>query len=152
LNGDLQVDVLDIDALQAAVLRPGIHRPAFDLTSDGLVNYDDLRRLVTEILGTSFGDANVNGRFDSADLVLVMQSAEYEDGIIDNSTWAEGDWNADGDFDSRDLVIAFQFGGYSAASIAHHGIDDDDDDRRARRRAVHSAMSAAGVDEVFAFV
>jgi hypothetical protein len=54
------------------------------------------------------GDADLNGVFDSADLVQVFRLGEYEDNVPGNSTFAEGDWNADGDFDSSDLVLAFQ--------------------------------------------
>ncbi|MCA9198861.1 MAG: DUF2202 domain-containing protein [Planctomycetales bacterium] len=64
------------------------------------------------------GDVNNDGRFDSADLVQVMQVGEYEDGIVGNSTFAEGDWNLDGDFDSADLVLAMQVGHYVPAAVA----------------------------------
>ena len=60
------------------------------------------------------GDVNVDGLFDSADLVEVFQVNEYEDGIAGNSTWTDGDWNGDGEFDSGDLVVAFQDGNYEA--------------------------------------
>ena len=56
------------------------------------------------------GDANCDRVFDSSDLVLVMQSAEYEDGVEDNSDWRDGDFDGDGDFTSSDLVMAFQTG------------------------------------------
>ena len=62
------------------------------------------------------GDANRDGRFDTADLVQVLQAGEYEDGIEDNSTWEEGDWDGDGDFDTADLVLAFQTGLYEVKS------------------------------------
>jgi hypothetical protein len=62
------------------------------------------------------GDANGDGVFNSADLVLVFQAGEYEDDISGNSTFAEGDWNGDGDFNSSDLVVAFQAGTYVAAA------------------------------------
>jgi hypothetical protein len=58
------------------------------------------------------GDANGDGAFNSADLVLVFQSGEYEDGNPGNSIFAEGDWNGDQEFDSSDLVLAFQIGRY----------------------------------------
>jgi hypothetical protein len=58
------------------------------------------------------GDANLDGRFDSADLLLVFQAGEYEDAVEDNSSFAEGDWNQDGDFTSSDLVWAFQTSRY----------------------------------------
>ena len=50
--------------------------------------------------------------FASSDLVMLFQSAEYEDGDNDNSTFEEGDWNGDGDFDSSYLVAAFRNGSY----------------------------------------
>ena len=58
------------------------------------------------------GDANRDGRFNSADFAQVFQASEYEDAIEDNSTWEEGDWNGDLDFDSSDFVLAFQTGLY----------------------------------------
>ena len=60
------------------------------------------------------GDVDFDGVFDSADLVQVFQTGEYEDGIEDNSSYEEGDWNGDGDFDSADLVAMFQSGLYEA--------------------------------------
>ena len=58
------------------------------------------------------GDANGDGIFSSADLVLAFQSGGYEDDIDGNSSFAQGDWNGDGDFTSQDLVLAFTIGGY----------------------------------------
>lgn len=54
------------------------------------------------------GDSNNDGVFDSADLVLVFAAGEYEDSLLQNSTWEEGDWNEDGEFDTADIVLAFQ--------------------------------------------
>jgi hypothetical protein len=65
------------------------------------------------------GDANLDGGFDSQDLVRVFQTGEYEDGTLGNSSWAEGDWNGDGEFDSRDLVRAFQAGSYRSAAAVN---------------------------------
>ena len=64
------------------------------------------------------GDANHDGVFNSTDMVLVMQSGEYEDEILGNSTFEEGDWNGDGDFTASDWVFAFQWGRYSFAARA----------------------------------
>ena len=63
------------------------------------------------------GDANDDGLFNSADLVLVLQAGEYKDRDY-NSTYDEGDWNGDGDFDSSDLVLAFQVGRYESRRVA----------------------------------
>ena len=72
--------------------------------------------LIQNVLGTSAGDANLDGVFNSSDLVAVFRVGEYEDAIPDNSSWADGDWNCDGEFNSRDIVAAFQAGRYVAAS------------------------------------
>ena len=60
------------------------------------------------------GDSNLDGRFDSGDLIAVFQAGEFEDDIADNSVWEDGDWNGDGEFDTSDLVAAFQAGSYVA--------------------------------------
>lgn len=60
------------------------------------------------------GDSNLDGIFNSADLVTVFIAAKYVTGEI--AHWMEGDWNGDGLFDTNDLVIAFQDGDYSNAT------------------------------------
>lgn len=67
---------------------------------------------------TSYGDANLDGVFDSSDLVTVFAAGQYEDGLPSNSGWASGDWNGDQEFDSSDLVWVFQEGGYRNAAGA----------------------------------
>jgi hypothetical protein len=57
------------------------------------------------------GDSNLDGLFDSTDLVSVFAAGEYDDEIAGNSTWFSGDWDGDSEFDSSDLVMGFQ-GGY----------------------------------------
>jgi len=110
------VDVYDLDLLGYA-LRTG-PEPQFDLNADGQLNDLDWRTMVYDVLTTSFGDANLDGQFDSSDLVLVFQAGEYEDSLATNSTWAGGDWNGDGEFSSADIIFAFQTGGYSTQVAA----------------------------------
>jgi hypothetical protein len=76
--------------------------------------------------GVMAGDANLDGQFNSQDLVTVFQAGEYEDETSGNSTWSEGDWTCDGDFNTGDLVAAFQAGNYElpAAAIALRLSDD----------------------------
>jgi hypothetical protein len=62
------------------------------------------------------GDSNLDGRFDSSDLVQIFQAGEYEDSADNNSTWSEGDWDGDRNFTTGDLILAFQRDRYSAAS------------------------------------
>ncbi len=111
LDGSGQVDADDIDLLSAA-LRAGNDEVRFDLNADVHVNQSDREHLVRDILMTDFGDTNLDGIFDSADLVSIFRVGEYEDEIANNSTWKDGDWNGDGEFDTGDLVLAFQAGKY----------------------------------------
>ena len=111
VTADGVVDAADVDQL-CANLRAGSQEPSNDLNEDGVFTEDDLNLLVEDILGTSAGDADLNGRFDSEDLVAVFIAGQYNDGIDGNSTWATGDWNCDGEFDSEDLVAAFISGAY----------------------------------------
>ncbi len=68
------------------------------------------------------GDSNLDGIFDSRDLVLVFQAGQYEDAIAENAGWLEGDWNGDREFTSSDLVAAFQYGDYAAALLPDQGV------------------------------
>jgi hypothetical protein len=111
LNGDQQVNAVDIDLLYAA-LRLGTTDPQFDLDGNGLSDQRDTDWLVEQILGTVYGDANLDGHFDTADLIAVFQAGKFEDQFDDNAGWAEGDWDGDGDFGTGDLVLALQRGGF----------------------------------------
>ena len=77
--------------------------------------------------GAIIGDANLDGIFNSTDIVLVFQQGHYEDDEIGNSRWYDGDWNCDGEFDSSDIIEAFRNGGFtfearprSAATAIRH--------------------------------
>ena len=111
LNRDGLIDSSDIDLISSAI-RHGLTDSRYDLTEDGQVNMDDRTHWVHELANTYFGDANLDGEFNSSDMTFVFQAGEYEDNITLNSSWPEGDWNGDGDFDSTDFIVAFQDGGY----------------------------------------
>ena len=59
------------------------------------------------------GDVNLDGVFDSTDLIRIFEAAAYEDDVSGNSTWSTGDFNCDGEFDSSDLVVAFEAATYT---------------------------------------
>jgi hypothetical protein len=122
-DGNGMLDMNDVDALSAAIL---VNDSRFDVNHDDVVDTADLKRWVTDLRNTWLGDANIDGEFNSGDLVRVFQRGEYEDAIARNSTWSEGDWNGDGEFDTGDLVTAFQSGGFEkgprAASVPEPGI------------------------------
>jgi hypothetical protein len=111
LNGDGTIDAADIDTLTRDCLLGNSPTCAtMDLTGDGAVNAEDHHELVTVILNTYIGDANLDLEFNSSDLVAVLASGTYENDV--DSTWATGDFNGDGRTNSSDLVAALADGGY----------------------------------------
>ena len=65
--------------LTAEVLT-GENSAAFDLDDDSLVNEQDHRIWVKDLKHTWFGDANLDGEFNSADFVQVFQAGKYGTG------------------------------------------------------------------------
>lgn len=112
-NGDTDlngvIDVLDLDLLSRAV-RDGLVEGRFDLNGDGNVDNADRVVWVKDIKNTWFGDANLDGEFNSGDLVAVFAQAKYEQD--QDANWAQGDWTGDLRFSSSDLVAAFSDAGF----------------------------------------
>jgi uncharacterized protein YjbI with pentapeptide repeats len=136
-DADDALDVFDVDVLIAKVFpaeRRPLHyswlsKPMFDLNSDADFDLEDLRVWVKDLKQTWYGDANLDGEFNSSDMVQVFAAGMYEmPGGADEfefynrASWAEGDWNGDLVFDSSDMVTAFADGGYEkglrAAAVA----------------------------------
>ena len=113
-DGDRRVDQLDIALLCRQMQAASDLR--FDLSGDGLVDFEDVSFLVKTVLQTSFGDANLDGIFNSADVIEVFVAGQYEDAVVGNATWDTGDWDCDGEFNSSDLILAFSDGGYVAGA------------------------------------
>jgi hypothetical protein len=134
-NADGRINGQDLD-LFCLALRQQNPDPVYDLNSDGRLNEADRDVMVQDLLGTTYGDADLNGVFDSGDLIQVLSFGQYEDNVVGNSTWETGDFNCDGEFDTGDLVLALAAGGYvSGASPA-------------ARPAVNSLIAAAVEQEV----
>lgn len=112
-NGDLAVDAKDLDLLSAS-LRNGTAGPRVDVDDNHVSESADRTFWVHDVKKTWFGDADLNGRFESRDLIEVFGRGQYDDGESENSTWASGDWDGDSEFASGDLILAFQDGGYDA--------------------------------------
>ena len=143
------IDVDDIDALYVQ-LRSPLPDSNFDLTGDGSVNDSDRDFMIFSIVATTYGDADLDGTFNSSDFVKVFQVGEYEDAVVGNSTWSEGDWNADGDFNTSDMVLAFQSGGYSAAAsvkVIAQNLNEVTTIGGALAIAVQSRITVAGGDD-----
>lgn len=117
-DGNGVLEVSDLDQLTAVVIELS-HAAGFDLNGDGLVTGLDRERWIFDLFDTTYGDSNLDRVFNSSDLIIVFQAAEYEDGLARNSTWTTGDWNGDREFDSGDIVFAFQTGGYRLNATPH---------------------------------
>ena len=75
-HADGMLDGLDIDALAGAIQAGD---PVFDLNDDGQSTSSDIVVWVQDLMGTAIGDVNLDGRFDSTDLVIVFIAGEFED-------------------------------------------------------------------------
>lgn len=86
--------------------------PTADWNQDQRVDVTDLRAFLSEGWGSTVGDANLDGHFNSTDLVQIFSAGRYEatDGVL--ATWETGDWDGDGRFTSSDLVMAWSIFGY----------------------------------------
>ena len=100
-EGDLDFDgdfaASDIDLMFANLSSAD---PLFDLDKDGDADDGDLDFLVETLLGTFYGDANVDGRVDAADLNAV--GLNWRGNI---SGWANGNFNGDNIVDAADLNL-----------------------------------------------
>ncbi len=121
LNQDGALDVGDIDMLTAAVLRNETSSE-FDLNADNQVNQEDRQEWVKVLRATYFGDSDLDGDFDSSDLIVVFAAGKYESG--DPAMWRDGDWDGNGLFETSDLVMALKDGGYEQPSNAHAAVPE----------------------------
>ena len=122
VNDDDVVNAADIDLLAAAV-QGGKEAEEFDVNQDGKVDRADIDTVVEKALNTVYGDSNLDGVFNSSDLVFVFQKGKYEDDIPNNAGWEDGDWNGDGDFTTKDMVFVFEKGTYETNAAVAAAVD-----------------------------
>lgn len=118
-NHDGVVNALDIDLLFHAT--NGSVPPAdtqYDVNGDSQVNStprvagSDTDYLVRTILGTQYGDTNLDKHVNFADLVKLAQNYNKPSG----ATWSDGSFNGDGKVDFADLVALAQNYNFAGAS------------------------------------
>jgi hypothetical protein len=97
----------------AADLSPLLLAPLDDGT---LTDPTERSNYVHGVLGTWIGDSNLDGEFNSGDLVTVLAAGTYEMDI--DASWVSGDFDGSGRFDSGDLIVALSDGGYEAGPRA----------------------------------
>jgi hypothetical protein len=114
-DGSGVLDAADIDDLttQAA---GGLNPASHDLNGDALVDVADIDVWMVSLFKSWSGDANLDGEFNSSDLVAVLASGTYEADVA--SVWTSGDFNGDGRTNSSDLVAALSGGGYESGPRA----------------------------------
>jgi hypothetical protein len=93
----------DIDAATAG---------GVDLTGDGAGDAADLGFLVHAVIGTEYGDTNLDGQVAIGDLVALAQHWGKQGG------WADGDFDGDGLVRIGDLVALAQHWQYGTAASA----------------------------------
>ncbi len=122
LNFDSAIDGRDIDLMYANV---GLGDPFFDLTGNGTVDQADVDELVQNVLGTNYGDTDVDGDVDTSDLTRAIINFTSAGGS--GKFWADGDIDGDGDVDTGDLtmaIIAFTGAGASGQPAVVSASDD----------------------------
>lgn len=123
VNADGVLDVVDIDALLNAIATQSANSQ-YDLDFNEIVDFSDVEVLVTDLLQTQLGDANLDGRVDSLDLNQVGLNWQS----LDN-TWSDGDFNGDGLVSAADLNFVglhWRFGTAAAAPIVQPLVPIDD--------------------------
>ena len=102
-NEDGIVDARDIDLVAAAL--SGEFDPSFDLNEDSVLDDGDLTVMVEDIVGTIFGDADLNRRVDFADFLILSANFARSAG------WSAGDFDGNGEVSFADfLLLAASFG------------------------------------------
>ena len=109
LDDNLVVDSRDIDRLFNEI--PGTVPPVhskFDLdltgSSNGTIEQADVIELVEVILGTSFGDVDLDRDVDTEDLTTSIMNFTSAGGS--GKLWADGDMDGDSDVDTSDLTTS----------------------------------------------
>ena len=114
-DGNGSLDIGDIDALtmQSA---SGANTASYDLNADAKVDASDISVWIRDLKHSWIGDTNLDGQFNSGDLVNLFAAGTYENGSA--AKWSTGDFNGDGVFTTSDLISALSDGGYEQGARA----------------------------------
>jgi len=113
MNGDRVLDHQDIDLLYDNLGGPGVpSAPIYDLDGDGDADIDDMTYLVRTILGSEFGDFNLDMKLNEIDLTVL---ATY---FNTTGNWSTGDASGDGFIDLTDLTILATYYGFDGTGDA----------------------------------
>ncbi len=109
-NLDGVVDAADINML-LEVLGTTVPPtdPRFDLTGSGEIGQDDLDRLILDLIGTAYADANVDGRVDEQDLAALLANFG-----LSPAGWDDGNFTGDSRVGLRDASLLLANWGFGA--------------------------------------
>ncbi len=109
LSGDFnlsgEVDDEDIDML-CRQIHTNIYDEIYDLDNNEAVDSRDMDMLVRDVIGTEYGDANLDGLIDGDDVATLLTSM-----FANKSGWGNGDFSCDGVIDGEDFITwnSFKF-------------------------------------------
>ena len=102
----------DIDADDIDLLLANLGNAIYDLTGDDIADSADVDEMVLNIVGTLYGDANLDGEVGTADLAIL--AANFGSSGVG---WAGADFNGSAGGGTPDLaILAANFGQGAAAS------------------------------------
>ncbi|MEQ9461506.1 MAG: hypothetical protein RIG82_11210 [Phycisphaeraceae bacterium] len=107
LNGDTLTDVIDINLLFA-----NLGNPAYDVDGNNTADFSDVAYLIRELIGTEFGDINLDRKVDLIDLSILASNFDSV-GI----GWHRGDFNGDTQVNLNDLSLLATYFGFSASVV-----------------------------------
>lgn len=107
------VDDADIDLLLREI-HAGGDGLLFDLTGDLSVDSLDADTLINDILGTQYGDTNLDRKVDFADFVIL---SNHFDSVAENRGWSTADFTGDGMSGFDDFVILSNNFGFAASVV-----------------------------------
>ena len=108
LNNDGLIDGDDLELIQAA-MATGSTDAAFDLDSNGEIDVKDFDTMVSDIMDVPSGDANLDGRVDVRDFLILSSNFGKQDAV-----WRDGNFNIDRAVDVQDfLILSRNFGSSS---------------------------------------
>lgn len=107
VNRDGVIDTADIDRLFDRLTGPGVPADAlYDLDGDGDADNDDVDVLVRNIIGTEYGDCDLDYAITSTDLAILATNFGQS-----SVAWHKGDFNGDNTVNTTDLtILATNFG------------------------------------------
>ena len=120
-NHDSSLDAEDIDLLYANL---GSHDVTYDLDADGDIDQADVEHLVLNLLGTHFGDVELDFDVDIPDFNVVAM--HYDPlGQSRLNGWVHGNFDDDDDVDISDaLQLMVNYAPFGFNAIATAGGDD----------------------------